>query len=406
MLPAMWVGAMSVMKIRIQKMTRSIVIALAVLSLVGIGYWYFKGDVDKPAMITAMPVRMDLEEAVLASGMIHAQNTVEVGAQVSGQLQRLHVGLGDRVTKGQLLAEIDPQQQQNALKNARAGLANVHAQKRAREALLRQYQLELIRQKRMRGQDASAQADLEVAEAQVASTRAEIAALESEILQAETEVDTAQVDLAYTQINAPIDGVVVDVVTKEGQTIISAQTVPTILTLAVLDTVTVKAEISEADVAKVRPGLEVSFTTLGNATRHHGTLQAIEPGPTIDISDSTSAASAEAIYYNGLFDVANTDHALRIGMTAQVRIILARAQDVLSIPVSALGPADGEGRHTVSVLRDGMSRKAVIRTGLTDKVHVQVLEGLADGDQIIIGDSGAGDLPVENATGRPRRGGM
>ena len=97
---------------------------------------------------------------------------------------------------------------------------------------------------------------------------------------------------------------------------------------------------------------------------------------------------------------------LRIGMTAQVRIILARAQNVLSIPVSALGPADGEGRHAVSVLRDGMSRKTVIRTGLTDKVHVQVLEGLADGDQIIIGDSGAGDLPVENATGRPQRRGM
>jgi len=402
----MLVGAMGCNGIRIQKMTRIIVIVLAVLSVAGIGYWYFKGDGDKPAMITAMPVRMDLEEAVLASGMIHAQNTVEVGAQVSGQLQRLHVALGERVTKGQLLAEIDPQQQQNALKNARAGLANVHAQKRAREALLRQYQLELIRQKRMRGQDASAQADLEVAEAQVASTRAEIAALESEILQAETEVDTAQVDLGYTQINAPIDGVVVDVVTKEGQTIISAQTVPTILTLAVLDTVTVKAEISEADVVKVRPGLEVSFTTLGSATRHSGTLQAIEPGPTIDISDSTSAASAEAIYYNGLFDVPNIDHALRIGMTAQVRIVLARAQDVLSIPVSALDATTVEGQRTVSVLRDGVPRKTVIRTGLTDKVHVQVMEGLDEGDQIIIGDSGAGDLPVETATGRPRHGGM
>ncbi len=379
-----------------------VILALAVAGT-GIGYWFMGRSADKPVLITARTARMDLEESVLASGVIHAQNTVEVGAQVSGQLQRLHVALGDRVSKGRLLAEIDPQQQKNTLEKAQAGLANVRAQKRAKEALLRQYQLELTRQERMRGRDASAQADLESAEAQVATARAEIAALEAQIVQARTEVDTAQVDLGYTQISAPIDGVVVDIETKEGQTIISAQTVPTILTLAVLDTITVKAEISEADVAKVRPGLDVYFTTLGGATRHQSTLRAIEPGPTTDIDDSTSASSADAIYYNGLFDLPNADHALRIGMTAQATIVLATAQNALCIPVSALGPAAGDGRVMVSVLRGEIQERVAIRTGISDKVHVQILDGLQDGDVVVVSDSSAADLPVENAT-RPRRG--
>lgn len=384
---------------------RAVMVLAVFLALVaaGGGYWRLTRSAGKPELITAQVARMDLEESVLASGVVHAQNTVEVGAQVSGQLQHLHVALGERVGKGRLLAEIDPQRQRNTLEKAQAGLANVQAQKRAKDALLRQYHLELTRQQRMRGRDASAQADLESAEAQVATARAEIAALEAQIVQARTEVDTAQVDLGYTRISAPLDGVVVDIETKEGQTIISAQTVPTILTLAVLDTITVKAEISEADVTKVRPGQEVYFTTLGGATRHQSTLRAIEPGPTTEIDDATSASSADAIYYNGLFDLPNPDHALRIGMTAQATIVLAKAQNALCIPVSALGPPAGDGRVMVSVLRGEIQEQAAIRTGLSDKIHVQVLEGLQDGDVVVVSDSSSKDLPVETVT-RPRRG--
>lgn len=379
------------------------VVGVVGVVLLGVGYWWLNRDAETPVLITATPVRMDLEESVLASGMVHAQNTVEVGAQVSGQLQHLHVDLGDKVAKGQLLAEIDPQQQSNSLKNAEAGLALVQAQKRAKQALLRQYELELTRQRDMRGQDASSQADYERAEAQVRVTRAEIAALDAQIVQARTEVDTAQVDLGYTRITAPIDGVVVDVVTKEGQTIVSAQTVPTILTLAVLDTMTVKAEISEADVVKVRPGQEVYFTVLGSDVRRQGTLSAIEPGPTTEIIDSTSASSADAIYYNGLFDVENSDHALRIGMTAQVSVVLARAGNALCIPVAALGKPRADGTYTVSVLRGESTEPRTIRVGISNKVHVQVLEGLTDEDRIVVSDSSAADLPVENVT-RTRRG--
>lgn len=387
-------------------MKRILIIAgLAALMLGSAALWRWHGTGERPPMITVPAKRMHLEEAVLASGVIHAANTVDIGAQVSGQLQRLYVQVGDSVRRGQLLAEIDPKPQRNALKRAQAAQANVEAQKRSKEAQLVQYRLELERQQRMRSRDASAQADLEAAVAQAAVARADIAALEAQIIQARTDVDTATVNLGYTRIVAPIDGVVVGVTTKEGQTIIAAQTVPTILTLAVLDTVTIKAEISEADVSRVRPGQEVYFTTLGDQVRHVSTLRAVEPGPTTTITDSTSASSAEAIYYNGLFDLPNPEHRLRIGMTVQVSIVLGRVQDALCVPVSALGNGAGGGTASLAVLRGMAPEKITVRTGLSDKVHIEVVDGLHDGDEIVVGDAAAGDLPVETVTRRRGPGG-
>lgn len=382
---------------------QKIVLTILLFCILGAGlYWFTTRGGDKPELFTTKVVRMDLEESVLASGVVHAFNTIKVGAQVSGQLQRLHVDVGDSVSKGQLLAEIDPQRQRKALERAQAGLKHVRAQIQARQAQLTQYQLELARQQQMRGHDASAQADLEKAEAQVATTRAEIQALEAQMGQAQTEVDTAQVDLGYTRISAPIDGVVVDIETKEGQTIVSAQVVSTILTLAVLDTITVKAEISEADVTKVRPGQEVYFTILGNARRYNSTLRTIEPSPTTKVDDSTSASSADAIYYNGLFDLPNPDRALRIGMTAQASIVLARAANVLCVPVAALDSAMAGNKATVTVLRGEAPEQVTIHTGISDNVHIEVLDGLKDGDEIVVSDSSSKDLPVENVTRRRR----
>ena len=379
---------------------RKIIVGIVLLALAGGGYWYFTRPKATLPVITTMPQRLDLEDSVLASGTITAFNTVKVGARASGQLQRLHVKLGDRVSKGQLLAEIDPLLQKNSLKDAQAGLLNVQAQKKAKEALLRQYKLAFTREQRMHSQDASAGSNLEIAQAQLESTKAELDALEAQIVQARVAVDTATVNLGYTRISAPIDGVVVSIETEEGQTVIAAQTVPTILTLAQLDTVTVKAEISEADVMRVQPGLPVYCTTLGGGTRYESTLRDIEPGPSAEV-DTSSASSSTAIYYNGLFELPNPEHKLRVSMTTQVTIVLSRASQALCIPVSSLGPTFPDGRTEVAVLKDGKPEKRMIRLGISNKVMVQVLEGLQDSDELVVGDSAS--LPVENAT-RPRRG--
>jgi macrolide-specific efflux system membrane fusion protein len=356
---------------------------------------------EKTAYITADAVIMDIEEKVLASGTLNAFKTVEVGAQVSGQLKKLHVSLGDQVRKGDLLAEIDPVLQMNALKEAEAQVDNLKAQKRSKQALLNQYELAYQRQKQLVAGDAAARADLENARAQVESTRSDIAALEAQIRKARIAVDSANANLGYTRIIAPMDGVVISIVTEEGQTVVSSQAATTILKLANLDTMTVKAEISEADIMRVKPGQKVYFTTLGDGdTRHYGRLRTTEPGPKSSSSTTgttSSATSSTAVYYNGLFEVPNPDRKLRVEMTAQVSIVLNEAKQALCIPASALGEKGKDGRYPVRVVRDNQPESRMIRIGIKNNVQAQVLDGLKAGDKVIVGDSSS--LPVTENKG-------
>jgi membrane fusion protein, macrolide-specific efflux system len=366
-----------------------------------------------PTYITASASRMNIEERVLASGTLNALKTVDVGAQVSGQLKKLHVALGDQVHKGDLLAEIDPVLQRNALRDAQATLENVRAQKLSKQALLQQYVLAYRRQSQLSAQDAIAHADLESAQAQLDGTRADLAALDAQITKSTIAVDSAKANLDYTQIVAPMDGVVLTIATEEGQTVVSTQSATTILTLADLNTITVKAKISEADVMRVRPGLAAYFTLLGDAdTRYFSKLRAIEPASTATTTSASSSASSAsstsssaAVYYNGLFEVPNPGRKLRVAMTAQVSIVVNGAQHALCIPASALEQPAKEGRSTVRLLRNGIPETRAIRVGISDNVQVQVLDGLREGDQVVIGDSasvpaGAGSAHPGPPSGR------
>ena len=385
----------------------------AVALLIGIG-WLWPSLFPEPVEFMTVPVtRQDISETVLATGSLEGRKQVNVGAQVSGQLQQLKVKLGDSVSKGQLLAVIDPVIPQNDLRDAEAALDNVLAQKQAKQALLKQYRLELQRQRTMRSQDASAQADLEQAEAALAQTQAELRALDAQTRQAHIKVDTAKANLGYTQISAPMDGVVIAIVTEEGQTVVSSQSAPTILKLADLDTMTVKAEISEADVIRVQPGQATRFTILGDPdTQYQGVMRAIEPAPESESSESssstTSSTSSSAIYYNGLFDVANPDHKLRVSMTAQVTIVLGESKQVLAIPLSVLGQRLAGNRYEVQVLVNDRPESRAITTGRKDSVHIEVLEGLSEGERLVIGDSASAEAAQQanssERRGPPRRG--
>ena len=126
----------------------------------------------------------------------------------------------------------------------------------------------------------------------------------------------------------------VAVLVTEGQSVNAAQTAPTIVKIADLDTMIIKAQISEADVTRVAPGQHATFTILGDPdTRIDATLLSVEPAPdAITTADTGLSTSDNAIYYNGLFSVANPDHRLRIAMTAQVTIVINSANDVLTLP--------------------------------------------------------------------------
>jgi len=377
--------------------SRKLLYGILALVVLGIAAAIVLTPAKKPEYLTATVQRADLENAVLATGVLQALRQVEVGAQVTGQLKSLKVSLGQTVKKGDWLAEIDPAISQNTLAQEQARLDNLQAQKVAKEVRVKQAELAWARQREMLAQDASARQDMESADAELRALRADAVSLDAQIRQQRLAVSSAQTNLSYTRIIAPIDGDVISIKTLEGQTVVASFQVPTLMTLADLSTMTIKAQVSEADVVRVRAGLPVYFTILGDPDkRYHGTLRAVQPSP---------EKINNAVFFNALFDVPNPDRTLRVDMTAQVAIMLGEAKQALTVPLTALGNRDKEGRYEVRVLKaDHPPETRKVRTGITNNFHAQVLEGLKEGDQVITGDASAVEPREGEANGGERRG--
>ena len=368
---------------------------VAVFSALGlaatIGFRSLAAGPVAETLLTAPVQRGDIEETVLANGTLEPIRMVNVGAQVTGKVRALHFGLGQAVKTGDLIAEIDSLTQTNALRIAEAALANVKAQHTARSIQLRQAQSVFNRLAGLAREKATSRQELEAAQATAQALEADVAALDAQVDQAAVAVENARVSLDYTRIVAPIDGVVIAVVTKEGQTLNSNQSVPTIVVLAQMDVMRVKVQISEADVGRTKPEQKVWFTVLGDPkTRHEARLRQIEIAPTSMSTESgvQTAANAQgtaAIYYNGLLEVANKDGHLRPQMTAQVHIVLGSAEDVLLVPWSALSERADDGRYRVRVRKaGGTTEERLVAIGLSDKMQAQVIDGLSVGDEVVI----------------------
>jgi len=379
-----------------------LVSAILVVAIAGFIAYKILTPPPPPSYLTATATVADIQDAVLASGTVKAYKQVSVGAQASGQIKSLKVALGDQVKKGQLVAEIDALTQENSLRTQEYNLQNLQAQLRSKQATLKQAQLAYERQKLMLSGDASSRESFESAEATLSTTRADIEALQAQISAGRIAVDNARVTLGYTRITSPIDGQVVAIVAQEGQTVNAAQSTPTIIKVARMDTVTVKAQISEADVVRVKPSQQVYFTILGDPDhRYDTTLRAIEPAPDSILQDDTSttststssssSSSSTAIYYNGLLDVPNKDGKLRISMTTQVNIVLSGAKDALVVPSTALGDKQPDGSYFVRVLdAQGHAQPRKVKIGINTNARVQITEGLKAGERVVTGTATPG----------------
>lgn len=376
-----------------RKHRRLLIIAGAVLCT-AIAAWLGLRPTPPPALQLAPVVRGNIEQMVEATGTLKPSRLVSVGAQVSGRIETLHVKLGDKVKAGDPIADIDSRTQRNALLSAQAAQRTARANRDALATDLRQYELTLQRQRRLVESQLVARADFDAAKAKVDATREQITALDGEMVQRQTDVDIAQTNLEYTRITAPTDGTVLAVVAREGQTVNAVQSAPTIVMLGNQDVMTVYAEISEADVVHTTIGQEAFFTILGDAGRRYSSpLRDIAPAPESITNEDTSSlaspalsgGSRTAMYYNGQFDVDNTDGRLRSYMTAQVRIVLGRAHNVLTIPSAALGARAGDGSYTVQVRgADGRAVARRITIGLDDQIQVEVRSGLKEGEQVVL----------------------
>ncbi|WP_315785611.1 MULTISPECIES: efflux RND transporter periplasmic adaptor subunit [unclassified Bradyrhizobium] len=352
-------------------------------------------------LVTAPVTIGDIEQTVLATGTLKPVKLVAVGAQASGRLVALNVWLGQEVKAGDLIGEIDSLTQQNTLRTNEASLRNVRAQREEKLATLALAEANLARQQTTLAQKASSRADYDSAEATVKQTQAQIAQLDAQIVEAEVAIETARVNLGYTRITAPIDGTVLSIATQQGQTVNAVQSAPTIVVLGQVHTMTVRVEISEADVVRVKPGQNIYFTILGDPDhRYEAKLGTIEPAPesiksdssfsststtTSSSSSSSSSSTSSAIYYNGVFNVANPDGRLMTYMTAEVHILLGEARNVLTIPASALSSANVDGSYTIRVLDGaGALDRRTVRIGLNNKIRAEVTSGLRAGERVVI----------------------
>ena len=365
--------------------------AIILLTAIGLS----QGFSAPEPVITEQVDRGDIEKVVLATGTLKPSMQVNVGAQVNGQLRKLYVRQGDKVEKGQLLAEIDPTLQESDLSNATAQLASAKAQKLASQAMLERYRQELNRQQAMMRDGSGVRSDVEQAQAQYDAQRQQVEMNDAQIVQAEMVVKTANANLSYTRIVAPISGEVLGIVTNEGQTIVSSQTAPTILVLAVLDKMLVQTRISEADIQKIQPGQPLWFYVIANPEkRYTSQMGFVQPAPQEALEEqasgsSTASQQANAVYYNGTFTVDNAQRELKTSMTAQVFVRVAEAKNVLRVPVSTLGRALSTDSYLITVLENGKPQQRKIRIGINDRQFAQVLEGLQLGDRVVMPADGA-----------------
>lgn len=360
------------------------------------GYYVYQSKQPTISYATEVVKRETIEDTVLAGGVVNAKELVEVGSQATGQVKRLYVELGQQVKKGQRIADIDAAQQRNQLQDEQLAYQGLLNQQRLRQANLKQAQAEFDSQKLLYDHQVLSQMDFLKAKNALDAAQAELQANRIQLEQSRLKIQTAESNLKYTQIVAPIDGVVVSVVTKQGQTINAAQSSPTIVKLAQIDTVQVKAKFSEADVPKLKAGMPAYFSILGIPNkRYQGKLDALELSPIT----SDTGNQAGAVYYYGMLSVPNPNHELLIGMTANVTVKVAERQNVLTIPITALGEPIGNNRYNVQVLPNQSTNAQFdtpsgaqpetrqVTLGLNNKLKAEVISGLKAGDNVVVSQS-------------------
>jgi len=351
------------------------------------GYAAWRHFVPPPAPKpppTGVVARADVTQVVQAAGILQAQTRVDVGAQVSGQIKALHVQLGQRVRKGELLVSLDPELAQADVTQAEAALAQQRALLESRQVDITAARREVERQKRLAAAGAAAAQELERATDELAKLEADAKGQSATLQRLQAELTRTQLRLGYTRITAPMDGVVVSLPVQVGQTVIAIQITPVMLTLADLDTITVRTRVPEADIQSIRTGQVARFSTLsGEARRYEGKVRVIQPIP---------ERAGNAVFYNVLFEVENRDRRLYSDMTVQVDIETGRVREASTVPMVALGERGTDGRYRVVVL-DEQGRRSVrqVRTGLQDGTRVEVLEGLKLGEKVLLAPPSAAD---------------
>ena len=381
---------------------------LIILLILGVGGYFvydkfFNIKDEKVEFITKKAKKGSFSKKVDATGEIFATELIDVGAQVSGQIKKLYVKLGDQVKKGDMIASIDSSTQQNSIDNKEAQLAIYKAQLESAKVALNIAKTQFDRENALFSKNATSKQEFESAKNTYSANSAKIKELEAQIKQTNIELSTAKINLGYTKITAPRDGTVVSVQVEEGQTVNANQTTPTIVNIADLSHVKMKMQIAEGDITKIKVGTPVEYSILSEPTKKfQTTVSSIDPGLTT-LSDgsygssssskssySSSSSSSSAVYYYAQSIVDNKDGILRIGMTTQNELLIANVKDAIIVP--SIGIKKDENGTFVYVLKDGKPVKAAVKTGIKDNLDTQIISGVNEGDEIITSQGSSSEI--------------
>ncbi|MGY2291185.1 efflux RND transporter periplasmic adaptor subunit [Pseudomonas sp. SDO528_S397] len=375
---------------------RALLVVACLIPVIAVAAWQaLPSGRDQLATVTV--TRGDIESSVTALGTLQPRRYVDVGAQASGQIRKIHVEAGDQVKEGQLLVEIDPSTQQAKLDASRYAIENLQAQLQEQKALHALARQKYQRQQRLASGNATREEDVQTARAELSATQARVDMFVAQIGQARASLRSDEAELGYTRIYAPMSGTVVAVDARVGQTLNAQQQTPLILRIAKLSPMTVWAEVSEADIGHVKPGMNAYFTTLSGAGRRWtSTVRQILPVPPKPLnetaqgsgspSSSSKSGTGRVVLYTVLLDVDNSDNTLMADMTAQVFFVASSVKNALTAPVAALqGSAHAERQIARVVAKNGDIEQREIRLGISDRLRVQVLDGLSEGEHLLIG---------------------
>lgn len=350
------------------------------IALIGGGVWgyfkFFANDEDSKDFNTVKVVRGDIENIVTATGKLAPRDYVDVGAQVSGQLKKLHVDIGDKVVVGQLLAEIDITLFMAKVDQQRAQLKYQQASLKEKEARLELAKITYEREDNLYKNNATSLEKFQNATLDLQSAKAQIKMVQAQIEQIESSLRAEEANLEFTRIYAPMDGTIVNLSAKQGQTLNANQQAPTILQIADLTIMTLKAEVSESDVMRLVPNMDVYFKTLGRDKKWYSKLDKVEPTPTL---------TNNVVLYNALFDIENTQKELMTSMTAQVFFVAQSSKDTLLVPLTAIVPTKNKKYGKVQVLNNQNKPQEIeVELGISNRILVEIKSGLNENQEVII----------------------
>ena len=366
-------------------MRKYLIYGIALLAIFGIGYKMLNRSAGGTVYKTQKIENGDIMESITASGTINPLSTVSVGSQASGRIAEIYVDYNSVVKKGQLLALIDQENAKATVQQREAALEIAKAQVAVEENNIKYYKKALNRISKLNASKYSTEKDLEAAERDYDNAVAQLTLEQAQVKQAQASLNSAQTELSYTEIKAPVDGIVISKAVEVGQTVAASFETPELFSVAEdLTKMQIEASVVEADIAKVKEGQKVRFTVDSYADDYfYGTVTQVR---------NEATTTSNVVTYTVVIGIDNTDMKLKPGMTANVEIITAEEKGVMLVPNQALrfyiDDSDNAKRYKdrgVWIIKNGHPERVTVKIGVSDDDNTQILEStLKIGDEVIV----------------------